>query len=159
MSDDTKQFTADDKKEMQEQVKRLMKAADGKPNSHDRELIEELADTPDERWQELGKLIADQMMEYAYSPRLSGARWMLFGAALDKNDTETLAYYDKYYHTGCVHFQKRFGEERLFENVNKAYDTREARQTLIDNGLLPTLTNLVLQAFPKLGSKTGEENA
>jgi hypothetical protein len=158
MSDD-KEFDSADKKEMLEQVKRLMKAADGKPNSHDRELIVELAANTDERWQELGKMIADQMMEMAYSPRLSGARWMLFAAALDKNDTEALANCDNYYHEGCYHFQKRFGEERLWENVNKAYDTPEFRKQLLDKGIKPTLTTLVLQAFPKLGSKTGEENA
>lgn len=146
------------KKELLEQVKRLMKAADGRQNSHDRELIKELDVYPDDKWQELGKLIADQMMEMAYSPRLSGARWMLFGAALDKNDTEALAYYDNYYQEGCDHFQKRFGEERLWANVNKSYDTPEARQKLRDQGIEPTLTTLVRQAFPKLGSKTGDTN-
>lgn len=147
------------KKELLEQVKRLMKAADGKPNSHDRELVEELADTKGERWQELGKLIADQMLEMAYSPRLSGIRWILFCTALDKNDTEKLAEFDAYYKEGCDFFKERFGEERMFENVNKSYDTPEFRKQLLDQGIKPTLTTLVLQAFPKLGSKTGEENA
>jgi hypothetical protein len=149
---------SDDKKELLEHVKRLMKAADGKQNSHDRELIRELADKPDDQWQALGKAIADQMMEMAYSPRLSGLRWVLFGSALDQNDTEKLAEFDAYYQEGCDHFQKRFGEERLWENVNKTYDTPEARQTLRDQGIEPTLTTLVLQAFPKLGSKTGDKN-
>lgn len=158
MSDD-KEFDSADKKEMLEQVKRLMKAADGKPNSHDRELIVELAGTPDERWQELGKMIADQMLEMAYSPRLSGLRWILFCTALDKNDTEKLVEFDAYYKQGCDFFKERFGEERMFQNVNKAYDTPECRKQLLDKGIKPTLTTLVLQAFPKLGSKTGEEHA
>jgi hypothetical protein len=149
---------SDDKKELLEQVKRLMKAADGKQNSHDRELIRELADKPDDQWHALGKAIADQMMEMAYSPRLSGLRWVLFGSALDQNDTEKLAEFDAYYQEGCDHFQKRFGHERLWENVNKSYDTPEARQQLRDQGIEPTLTTLVLQAFPKLGSKTGGKN-
>jgi hypothetical protein len=158
MSDDNKPFTNDDKKELLEQVKRLMKAADGKQNSHDRELIRELVDTSDTQWQEVGKMIADQMMEMAYSPRLSGLRWILFCTALDKNDTEKLAEFDAYYQEGCDHFLKRFGEERLWENVSKSYDGAEARQALNEKGLPITLTNLVLQAFPKLGSKTGDEN-
>lgn len=150
---------SDDKKKLLEQVKRLMKAADGKPNSHDRELVEELADTKDDRWQELGKMIADQMLELAYSPRLSGVRWLMFCTALDKNDTEALAYYDNYYKQGCDLFKERFGEERMFENVNKSFDTPEARKQLLDNGIKPTLTTLVLQAFPKFGHQTGEQNA
>lgn len=147
------------KKELLEQVKRLMKAADGKQNSHDRELIVELADTKGDSWQELGKMIADQMLEMAYSPRLSGVRWLMFCKALDQNDTEALAYYDNYYHEGCYYFKERFGEERMFENVNKSYDTPEFRKQLLDQGIKPTITALVRQAFPKLGSKTGEQNA
>lgn len=150
---------SDDKKELLEQVKRLMKAADGKPNSHDRELVAELSDTKGDRWQELGKLIADQILELAYSPRLSGVRWLMFCAALDKNDTEALAYYDNYYKQGCDLFKERFGEERMFENVNKSFDTPEARKQLLDKGIKPTLTTLVLQAFPKFGPQTGEQNA
>lgn len=159
MSEDNKPFTNNDKQALLEQVKRLMKAGDGKQNSHDRELIHELADTSDSNWQQLGKMIADQIMEMAYSPRLSGLRWILFCTALEQNDTEKLAEFDNYYHEGCYHFQKRFGEERMFENVNKSFDTPEFRKQLLDQGIKPTLTTLVLQAFPKLGSKTGEENA
>lgn len=149
---------SDDKKELLSQVEGLLSAATGGQNSHNRELINAIEQSPDENWKALGKLMADIVMERAYSPRISGVRWMLFGTALDKNDTEKLAEFDAYYQEGCDHFQKRFGQERLWESVNKAYDNPEARQTLRDQGIEPTLTTLVLQAFPKLGSRTGDKN-